>query len=123
MYIHVNVSAMEPKSPSKIKLFPTMGFILYKRALKNSVVVSVVTLTLLGVYFAFKPEGGRTASEKSYHTVVVDCGSTGTRVNVFEWVAAGSSERKLPSLLPSYPDNSTKTSLWKNSCKVSLHAN
>lgn len=60
-YIHVNVSAMEPKSPSKIKLFRPTGFSLHERVLKISVVVSVVMLTLLAVYFAFKPERGRTA--------------------------------------------------------------
>ena len=76
----------------------------------------VLTL-LLGVYFAFKPGGDRIASKKSYYTVVVDCGSTGTRVNVFEWVSFGSSKRDLPILLHSYHDNSTKTLLWESSCK------
>ena len=32
--IHANVSAMEPRSPSKLKLFPTMGLTQYKRVLK-----------------------------------------------------------------------------------------
>ncbi|EXB93584.1 Nucleoside-diphosphatase mig-23 [Morus notabilis] len=62
-------------------------------------------------------EGQRRVIKGSYYTVVVDCGSTGTRVNVYEWEGRGENERELPILLHSYPDNSTKSSLLKNSCK------
>ncbi|KAB1200925.1 putative apyrase 7 [Morella rubra] len=53
----------------------------------------------------------------SYFTVVVDCGSTGTRVNVYEWMTGSASSMNFPLLLHSYPDNTTKSSLWKNSCQ------
>lgn len=77
-----------------------MGFNQYQQVLKISIVVAVVVLTLLpGVYFAFKPGGDCSVSKKSYFAVVVDCGSTGMGVNVFEWVAIGSSKRDLPILL------------------------
>ncbi|XP_047156389.1 probable apyrase 7 [Vigna umbellata] len=55
-----------------------------------------------------------------YYTVVVDCGSTGTRVNVYEWMVGvkGAIKGNLPVLLHSYPDNTTKrSSLWKGSCQ------
>lgn len=53
----------------------------------------------------------------SYYTVVVDCGSTGTRVNVYEWKTRGVESENLPVLVGTYPDNSTKSSLWKSSCQ------
>ncbi|XP_062116197.1 probable apyrase 7 [Humulus lupulus] len=107
---------MEPKSPSKLKL-SIMGFAHYKRAIKISVVVLVVVLLLVGALFVFKLGEGRRVSKGSYYTVVVDCGSTGTRVNVYEWVEKDANKMELPSLLHSYPDNLTNGSLLKTSCK------
>ncbi|KAH7528436.1 hypothetical protein FEM48_Zijuj05G0071900 [Ziziphus jujuba var. spinosa] len=107
---------MEPKSPSKLKL-PVMGLFQYKRVLKLTVIVSVMVVILVGAYLAFKPGTSTSVLKGSYYTVVVDCGSSGTRINVYEWVANSSSKRELPILLHSYPDNSTHNSLWKSSCK------
>lgn len=107
---------MEPKSPSKLKLSIT-GFTRYKRVLKTSIIVLVVVLLLVGVYFAFSPGKGRSVFKESYFSVVVDCGSSGTRVNVYEWMSEGESNMKFPLLLHSYPDKTTKSSLWKNSCQ------
>ena len=115
-WIHVDNSDMEPKSPSKLKLSIT-GFTRYKRVLKTSIIVSVVVLSLVSVYFAFSPGKGRSVSKVSYFSVLVDCGSSGTRVNVYEWMSEGESNMKFPLLLHSYPDNTTKSSLWKNSCQ------
>ncbi|KAB2090023.1 hypothetical protein ES319_A03G099200v1 [Gossypium barbadense] len=39
---------------------------------------------------------------------LVDCGSTGTRVNIFEWEKGDLISDSLPSLLHSYPDDLTK---------------
>ncbi|KAJ0047738.1 hypothetical protein Pint_15493 [Pistacia integerrima] len=52
----------------------------------------------------------------SYYTVVVDCGSTGTRVNVYQWKKYVESEN-FPILMHSYPDNSTEGSLRRSSCQ------
>ena len=82
-WIHVDNSDMEPKSPSKLKLSIT-GFTRYKRVLKTSIIVSVVVLSLVGVYFAFSPGKGRSVFKVLYFSVLVDCGSSGTRVNVYE---------------------------------------
>ena len=52
--------------------------------------------------------------------MVVDCGGTGTRVNVYEWMVGvkGISKGNLPVLLHSYPDNATRSSsLWKSYCE------
>lgn len=105
---------MEPKSPSKLKL---SGFTRYKRVLKTIIIVLVVVLLLVGVYFAFSSGKGRGVFKESYFSVVVDCGSTGTRVNVYEWMPGGASNMKFPLLLHSYPDKTTRSSLWKNSCR------
>ncbi|MED6105974.1 hypothetical protein PIB30_000763 [Stylosanthes scabra] len=75
-------------------------------------------LLLLG--FHLESGYGRNAriNAASYYTVVVDCGSTGTRVNVYEWkIRVINNNDSLPVLLNSYPDDSatTKNSLWKSS--------
>ncbi|KAJ1439083.1 Nucleoside phosphatase GDA1/CD39 [Sesbania bispinosa] len=78
-------------------------------------------LLLLGFYLESDNGKGLTAlNASSYYTVVVDCGSTGTRVNVYEWIVGGLSKGNkynLPILLHSYPDNATRDSLWKSSCQ------
>jgi hypothetical protein len=107
---------MEAKSPSKVKL-SIMGFTQYKRLLKTSMIILVVVLLLVGVYFAFNPGKGGSVVKGSYFVVVMDCGSTGTRVNVYKWMVGGVSNMHLPLLLHSYPDNVSKSSLWKNSCQ------
>lgn len=106
---------MEPKSPSKLKL-SIKGFTQYKQLLKTSIIILVVVLLLVGVYFAFSPGKGGSVVKGSYFVVVVDCGSTGTRVNVYEWMVGGVSSMHFPLLLHSYPDNISKSSLRKNSC-------
>ncbi|KAF4362717.1 hypothetical protein G4B88_018335 [Cannabis sativa] len=60
-----------------------MSFYQYKRLIKVSGVVLAVGLLLV----TFKLREGHRVSKGSYYTVVFDCGSTGTRVNVYEWVA------------------------------------
>lgn len=105
---------MEPKSPSKLKL-SSMAFTQHKQALKTTILVLVIGLLLFGAYFAFKFGKGHSVSKGPFYTVVVDCGSTGTRVNVYEWLV-DASKKELPSLLYSYPDNSTEGMLLK-SCK------
>ncbi|KAL5544146.1 hypothetical protein UlMin_007930 [Ulmus minor] len=107
---------MEPKSPSKLKL-SIMGFSQFKGWFKMSIVFVVVVLLFLGAHLGFQPGEGGVVSKGSYFSVVVDCGSTGTRLNVYEWVGMGRNERDLPILFHSYPDNSTKSSLWKSYCK------
>ncbi|WVY98733.1 hypothetical protein V8G54_030884 [Vigna mungo] len=72
-------------------------------------------MLLLFLGFYLESETGK-LNASSYYTVVVDCGSTGTRVNVYEWMVGvkGASKGNLPVLLHSYPDNTTKrSSLWK----------
>ncbi|KAL4344659.1 hypothetical protein HN51_062802 [Arachis hypogaea] len=103
-----------PKSPSKDKRFVNRKWILRILA-----AILVTLLLLLG--FHLESGYGRNGhfNAASYYTVVVDCGSTGTRVNVYEWNIGVISNGSLPILLNSYPDNSstTKNSLWKSSCQ------
>ncbi|GLT77533.1 hypothetical protein SLA2020_491050 [Shorea laevis] len=106
---------MEPKSPSKLKV-SFLGFAQLRRGLALSILVFVILLLSLGVYFAFNPIKSQNVLERSYFTVVVDCGSTGTRVNVYEWERRGFDILDLPILVRSLPDNLTKSPLWKKSC-------
>ncbi|XVE57175.1 hypothetical protein DITRI_Ditri04bG0070700 [Diplodiscus trichospermus] len=106
---------MEPKSLSKIKLSVT-GFNRWKRVLKVLSFGSLILLSSIGVYLAINFVQGRNVLESSYYTVVVDCGSTGTRVNVFEWRKRGLISQGLPYLLHFYPDSSAKSPLGENSC-------
>uniref|UniRef100_A0A5B6YQD4 Apyrase 7 n=1 Tax=Davidia involucrata TaxID=16924 RepID=A0A5B6YQD4_DAVIN len=109
---------MEPRLVSKIK-FPVVGFIHNRQALKTSATVLVLMLLLsVGVYVILKAGKIQYVSKRSYFTVVVDCGSTGTRVSVHEWMIEGSvGNQDLPILLHSYPDNSTNSKVWKGACQ------
>lgn len=101
-----------PKSPSKAKKVTK-----HRWVLKIGAVCFVVMLLLLGFYLELDHRKAHVVSKGSYYTVVVDCGSSGTRVNVFEWMVDSASKRELPILLHSYPDNTTRSSLWKSSCQ------
>ncbi|KAL0341444.1 UNVERIFIED_CONTAM: putative apyrase 7 [Sesamum calycinum] len=59
-----------------------------------------------------------TEKMRTYFTVVLDCGSTGSRVNVFEWMIGNGSRvyGNLPVLLRSYPDNVNKSSGCQYHC-------
>ncbi|XP_059657916.1 probable apyrase 7 isoform X2 [Cornus florida] len=107
---------MEPRSPSKFKL-PMMGF--QNRALRIGIIVLVMVLLLsVCVYVVLRPGNTQFVLKRSYFTVVVDCGSTGTRVNVIEWmIEGGISSHELPILVHSYPDNSTSSKLQKDGCQ------
>ncbi|KAK7389099.1 hypothetical protein VNO78_23931 [Psophocarpus tetragonolobus] len=91
-----------PKSPSK-----------YKRIAKHKW-LGLLILVMLLLFMGFYLESDiRKVNAASYYTVVVDCGSTGTRINVYEWMV-GVSKGNLPLLLHSYPDNA---SIRKSSCE------
>ncbi|GFP90730.1 probable apyrase 7 [Phtheirospermum japonicum] len=107
---------MEPKSPSKSKL-QSAGFS-PKSRLRKFVVITIFIILILGIiggYFIFKEHILISQKPTSYFTVVIDCGSTGSRVNVFEWMIGNKSKihENLPILLHIYPDNVNKT----NSCQ------
>lgn len=105
---------MEPKSPSKLKCSDVdSARPRYTSALNFLVSVIVVELLVFGFYLVFKHvvQGGL------YYTVVVDCGSTGTRVNVYEWILRGVGREDLPVLVKSYPDDTHKSLLSKSSCQ------
>ncbi|KAK3033499.1 hypothetical protein RJ639_032728 [Escallonia herrerae] len=98
---------MEPKSPSKSKL-PVSGSVQSGQYWKIGMTL-LVLLVIVGIYLVFRSSRVDNVLNGSYFTVVVDCGSTGTRVNVYKWRNVGAvSNQNLPILLHSYPDNSTK---------------
>ncbi|KAI5417039.1 probable apyrase 7 [Lathyrus oleraceus] len=103
-----------PKSPSKDKRFATKHKLLFK----IGAVIFILILLFLGFYlesYSWK------SNASSYYTVVIDCGSTGTRVNVYEWMLGSVvGNRNLPILLHSFPDSNAtngNSSLWKTSCQ------
>lgn len=109
---------MEPKSPSKSKL-PTLGFSHHFTVVKLSItIVTFILLILIGYYLVPNPGF---ATNTSYFTVVLDCGSSGTRVNVYEWMLSkdgllANRKSKLPILLHSFPDNSKMIDDFKDGC-------
>ncbi|KAK6123525.1 hypothetical protein DH2020_042732 [Rehmannia glutinosa] len=110
---------MEPKSPSKSKL-QVAGFS-YDPGLRKFVIVSISVILILGIvggYFVFRERILMSGKMSTYFTVVLDCGSTGSRVNVFEWVIGNESKvhGNLPVLLRSYPDNVNKSSGCQYHC-------
>ncbi|KAL8457893.1 hypothetical protein ACS0TY_035670 [Phlomoides rotata] len=113
---------MEPKSPSKSKI-QSSGF-LYNPRFRKFVIVSLlivlIILGLVGGFLIFKDRilMSETETMNTYFTVVLDCGSTGSRVNVFEWMIGNGSKiyGNLPILLHSYPDNVDKSSGCEYHC-------
>ncbi|KAL1533012.1 apyrase [Salvia divinorum] len=97
---------MKPKSPSKSKI-QIAGFSNSNNPrLKKLVIVTLLVILILGlvtVYLIIKHRVLISEKSSSFFTVVLDCGSTGSRVNVFEWSGNGSGI--LPILLYSYPEN------------------
>ncbi|KNA03987.1 hypothetical protein SOVF_203910 [Spinacia oleracea] len=84
----------------------------YKKV-KICLIFLAIVLVSAGLVYGY----GLLGKIKPFFTVVVDCGSTGTRVNVYEWGIDGGRNWGLPILLHCYPGNSTKNPLWKNGCE------
>ncbi|XP_074316804.1 putative apyrase 7 [Silene latifolia] len=106
---------MEPQSPSKSKLSVVGWFKLYrivKCCLFFGFIVAI--LVICGVILH---RFGIIGKGKVYFTVVVDCGSTGTRVNVYQWMTSVVRNGDLPVLLHSYPDELMKKHVWNNGCQ------
>nr|XP_043617233.1 probable apyrase 7 [Erigeron canadensis] len=100
---------MEPKSPSKSKL-PILGLFHH---FKLAITIVSLTLLILTGYFFIRNPGLGFATNTSYFTVVLDCGSSGTRVNVYQF---SNQDLKFPVLLRSFPDNLTKIDDRKDGC-------
>lgn len=112
---------MEPISPSKSKL-QVMGSGQNCRILKIGVTLLIVLiLVLVGGVLIFRPSILHNVTKRdSYYTVVLDCGSTGTRVNVYKWmVENGVSNGNLPVLLEGYPGNFAKSDGCRYHCMQS----
>ncbi|KAL2904879.1 putative apyrase 7 [Bienertia sinuspersici] len=73
----------------------------------------VIVLILAGICYCY----GVFGKNKPFYTVVVDCGSTGTRLNVYEWKFDNKKNLGLPNLLHSFPHESAKNPSWKNGCE------
>lgn len=115
--VELKKSTMEPKSPSKIKLLSS-GFKYHRGKLKICMLVAVMLLLVaVGLYFAFQLGKAQIFVSDSYFSVVVDCGSTGTRVNVYEWLSRGVNKRELPVLVHFYPETSMRSQLRNGSCE------
>ncbi|EYU22154.1 hypothetical protein MIMGU_mgv1a004670mg [Erythranthe guttata] len=107
---------MEPKSPSKSKIQITG--LSYKPRSRQFVIITLSIILILGViggYLFFKDRFFLSENMSTYFTVVLDCGSTGSRVNVYEWMIRNGSKvyGTLPLLLRIYPDNANKS----NGCR------
>ncbi|GER56807.1 ectonucleoside triphosphate diphosphohydrolase [Striga asiatica] len=113
---------METKSPSKSKL-QNVGFTFSHNARYRKFVVAFVLIVLISglgcYYFILKPRISMPEDNMStYFSVVIDCGSTGSRVSVFEWMINDKSKTHegLPVLLRSYPDSVNKSNGCEYHC-------
>ncbi|KAL2936126.1 putative apyrase 7 [Bienertia sinuspersici] len=103
---------MEPQTPPKIKT-SNSGSFQTQKIVKNCLIFLAILLVLAGVYYGY----GLFGESKPFFTVVVDCGSTGTRLNVYEWKINDERKMDLPILLHSFPHESAKNPSWKNGCE------
>ncbi|KAL2459530.1 putative apyrase 7 [Forsythia ovata] len=110
---------MESESPSKSKL-QIIGLIHNPRMLKIIITTNLVVISsiiIIGGYFIFR-QLSIVRFSSSFFTVVFDCGSTGTRVNVYKWMVKSPNEHngELPVLLHSFPENLTKNNGCQYHC-------
>ncbi|CAI0398521.1 unnamed protein product [Linum tenue] len=111
---------VEPISPSKFKLSIWSP----ARVLRICTIASLVLLLLVGVYYALQHGEVHFHGESGHHhTVVLDCGSTGTRVSVYKWEANRSKDSGLPVLVNSYPEfeHSARSSTLKRTFACKYH--
>ncbi|XP_073036225.1 probable apyrase 7 [Primulina eburnea] len=105
---------MEPKSKWK---FQGTRFI-YNPKIRNFVIIIILIIGIVGGYLVMKDQIFMSEKMNTYFTVVLDCGSTGSRVNVYEWMTDDGDEAygKLPILLRSYPQNINKSNGCEYHC-------
>ncbi|PIA61807.1 hypothetical protein AQUCO_00200062v1 [Aquilegia coerulea] len=87
---------------------------LSKGRIKFTIVLLVSIIVFFSVYHVSK---STSHSSTSYFTVVVDCGSTGSRVNVYKWFINDTNSKENPILLQSFPDQSNKSSDQGDGCQ------
>ncbi|PWA80724.1 nucleoside phosphatase GDA1/CD39 [Artemisia annua] len=104
---------MEPKSPSKIKL-QTLGPFHHFKFLKLPITVITLVVLILISYNVIR--SAIFVRSTSYFTVVLDCGSSGTRVNVYEWMFNDSFVSTLPVLVHDFTDDLAKIGNRKDGC-------
>ncbi|KAI4329543.1 hypothetical protein MLD38_027921 [Melastoma candidum] len=110
----------ECPSPSKAKTFISR-FSPTNSKSKIAVALSIIfVLSSLGLVYRWRSSGNRSAWSYSYdrYTVVLDCGSTGTRVNAYQWAPAIQSQ--VPVLVNSYPGTLTGIDAT-SSCERQYH--
>lgn len=104
---------MEPKSKWK---FQSTRFI-YNPRIRNFFII-ILIIGIVGGCLVIKDQFFMSEKMSTHFTVVLDCGSTGSRVNVYEWMTNDGNEGygKLPILLRSYPQNKNKSSGCEYHC-------
>ncbi|XP_052182883.1 probable apyrase 7 isoform X2 [Diospyros lotus] len=98
---------MEPRAPSKFK-FPVSQALLF-----------ILLLPSVSAHVVSRSSKTQYMPRRSFFTVVVDCGSTGTRLTVYEWIIKGDlSDGGWPVMINSFPDNYSNNSHWsKDGCR------
>ncbi|KAG9449817.1 hypothetical protein H6P81_009782 [Aristolochia fimbriata] len=82
-----------------------------------SVLLLLVLLVAIIFVLANGPYKVSTLTHSSHFTVVVDCGSTGTRVSIYEWLTNNTSDRVLPTMLRSLPVPTSGAALQRDICQ------
>lgn len=79
-----------------------------KGCFKVATAIVVVVFLLVTAYRVYRPVNTLSISHLSHFTVVLDCGSTGSRVNVYKWIKNGTGDEDHPVLLQTSPDHLNK---------------
>ncbi|XP_068638712.1 probable apyrase 7 [Aristolochia californica] len=85
--------------------------------LKISFIVLVVLIMVIIVFLANGPYKVSTVTQSSHFTVVLDCGSTGTRISVYEWLINNTNDQVLPTMLQSLPVPSSRAAPQRDICQ------
>ncbi|KAK9117215.1 hypothetical protein Sjap_016162 [Stephania japonica] len=85
--------------------------------LKVAIIIIFSVLVLASIFLEYQSGIFYSGSRFTYFTVVLDCGSTGTRVNVYEWSINSPTSQDLPRLMRTYPDDSKKNPGRNGSCQ------
>ncbi|KAK9108136.1 hypothetical protein Syun_024147 [Stephania yunnanensis] len=108
---------MESRIPTSNSRLSFMFSQFYRCYFKVALIIIFSILVLASIFLEYQSGVFYSRSQFTYFTVVLDCGSTGTRIYVYEWSINSLTSQYLPKLMRTYPDDSKKNPGRDGSCQ------